>query len=147
VKPPASPSGSGRPFCSTFPKSRKIDLNPSHPYLYKHEQEMECVIEEEKTQEIQEFSIQELNQMREAIETMSKFNQIEVLRILNDNKDATLNENKYGVHVNLTDLKPSILFLLKKYIQYVNTQEMNLNEVEKQKEEFKNSFFTGTGGK
>jgi hypothetical protein len=104
---------------------------------------MECVIEEEhQSQPIHEFTIQELNQMREAIETMSKFNQIEVLRILNDNKDATLNENKYGVHVNLTDLKPSILALLKKYIQYVNTQEINLNEVEKQKEEFKNSFFT-----
>ena len=108
---------------------------------------MECVIEEEKQtiQPIQEFSIQELNQMREAIETMSKFNQVEVLRILNDNKDATLNENKYGVHVNLTDLKPSILFLLKKYIQYVNAQEMNLNEVEKQKEDFKNNFFAGSG--
>ena len=28
------------------------------------------------------------------------------------------------------------------YINYVNTQECNLNELEKQKEEFKNIYFT-----
>jgi len=31
---------------------------------------------------------------------------------------------------------------LKNYINYVNAQEFNLNELEKQKEEFKNIYFT-----
>jgi hypothetical protein len=92
---------------------------------------------------IPEFSVSELNQIREKIETMSKFNQIEVLRILhNYNSDVTLNENKYGVHINLSEVKPEIIEKLKKYISYVNTQEITLNQVEKQKENFKNTYFT-----
>jgi len=92
---------------------------------------------------IPEFSVSEMNQMREKIETMSKFNQIEVLRILhNYNDDVILNENKYGVHINLSEVKPEIIEKLKKYISYVNTQEITLNQVEKQKENFKNTYFT-----
>jgi hypothetical protein len=53
---------------------------------------------------MEEMSIQSLNYIRESIENMSKHNQIEVLRILSKNKSVTINENKYGVHINLTDL-------------------------------------------
>jgi hypothetical protein len=94
------------------------------------------------TSEINNYSISELNYIRESIENMNKFNQIEVLRILNKNKDVTLNENKYGVHINLSELKKDILDELNTYIKYVNTQENALNEIEKQKESFKNIYFT-----
>jgi hypothetical protein len=94
------------------------------------------------TNDINNFSVSELNYIRESIENMNKFNQIEVLRILNKNKDVTLNENKYGVHINLTDLKKDILDELNIYIKYVNKQENALNEIEKQKESFKNIYFT-----
>jgi hypothetical protein len=83
-----------------------------------------------------------LNTIREKIESMSKFNQIEVLRILSKHPDIIINENKYGIHINLTEINNSIVEELKVYIDYVNTQEINLNEVEKQKEEFKNIYFT-----
>jgi hypothetical protein len=88
-----------------------------------------------------DFSVAELNQIREKIESMSKFNQVEVLRILNT-YSSVLNENKYGVHINLSELKPEIIEHLQKYIHYVNTQELTLNQVEKQKENFKNTYFT-----
>ena len=39
-----------------------------------------------------------INTMREQIENMSKFNQIEILRILTKNKDVIINENKYMDH-------------------------------------------------
>jgi len=94
------------------------------------------------TNEINNFSISELNYIRESIENMNKFNQIEVLRIFNNNKDVILNENKYGVHINLSELKKNVLDELMAYINYVNTQESNLNEFEKQKESFKNIYFT-----
>lgn len=94
------------------------------------------------TNDINNFSVSELNYIRESIENMNKFNQIEVLRILHGNKDVILNENKYGVHINLSELKKEILNDLKGYINYVNTQENTLNEVEKQKETFKNIYFT-----
>ena len=94
------------------------------------------------TNDVNNFSVSELNYIRESIETMNKFNQIEVLRILNNNKDVILNENKYGVHINLSELKKEILNDLMTYINYVNTQESTLNEIEKQKESFKNIYFT-----
>ena len=91
------------------------------------------------TQEVKmnEIEISELNLIRDKIETLSKFNQVEILRIFSKRKEVTLNENKYGVHINLTDMNKEIIDELKTYISYVNTQEINLNELEKQKEEFK----------
>jgi hypothetical protein len=84
----------------------------------------------------------ELNNIRDILENMSKFNQIEVLRILTKHKEVILNENKYGVHVNISDLNKNILEELQKYINYVKTQEITLHEVEQQKETFKNIYFT-----
>jgi|UniRef100_A0A6C0EPF7 hypothetical protein len=92
--------------------------------------------------DVNSFSINELNYIRETIENMNKFNQIEVLRILNNHKEVTLNENKYGIHINLSDLKKNIIDELIIYINYVNTQEDTLNNVEQQKENYKNVYFT-----
>jgi hypothetical protein len=83
----------------------------------------------------------ELNQVREIIENMSKFNQIEVLRILTKHDSIIINENKYGIHINLFDLKPEILNELKSYINYVNKQEIQLDKIEQQKESFINTYF------
>jgi len=88
-----------------------------------------------------EISIVELNTIRDKLESMSKFNQIEILRILSKYEEVTLNENKYGVHINLTDLNTEIINEIKKYISYVNTQEIALHQVEQQKESFKNKYF------
>jgi hypothetical protein len=88
-----------------------------------------------------EGEMKHLNNIRESIESMPKFNQVEVLRILSKNKDITLNENKYGTHINLTDLSVDTIEDLKIYINYVTTQELNLNKLEKQKEDYKNNFF------
>ena len=87
-------------------------------------------------------SVAILNQVRESIESMNKFNQVEILRILEKHKNVCLNENKYGVHVNLTELTDSIIDELVTYINYVSKQEFALSEVEQQKESFKNTFFS-----
>ena len=94
------------------------------------------------TNEVNNFSVSELNYIRESIESMNKFNQIEVLRILKKHDYLTLNENKYGIHVNLSELKKDVLDELNVYINYVNTQEITLHQIEKQKEEYKNTYFT-----
>ena len=88
------------------------------------------------------LSVSELNFIRETIENMNKFNQIEVLRILNRHNDVTLNENKYGVHINLTDLDKNIINELALYIKYVNAQEIALNSIEQQKEDYRNTYFS-----
>jgi hypothetical protein len=87
------------------------------------------------------YSVYKINTMRNIIEKMNKFNQIEVLRILKDN-NATLNENNYGIFVNLTNLNDIILDKLSNYIEYVEDQEQNLNHIEKQKEDYINTYFT-----
>ena len=82
----------------------------------------------------EEFSVNKLNEVRTSIEKMNKFNQIEVLRILKKLSTTVLNENNYGIHVNLTELPPEVINELILYINYVNTQESTLHEFEKEKE-------------
>jgi hypothetical protein len=88
------------------------------------------------------YSIIELNQIRDTIEKMNKFNQIEILRILKKKDSVVLNENKYGVHINLTELDTDVINNITLFIKYVNTQEQTLNSIEKQKEDYKINFFS-----
>lgn len=94
------------------------------------------------TNKINNYSVSELNYIRDTIENMNKFNQVEILRILDSHDNVILNENKYGIHINLTELDKDIINELSIYINYVNTQEKTLNLVEKQKEDYKNTYFT-----
>ena len=94
------------------------------------------------TNETITFSVNDLNYIRETIENMNKFNQIEVLRILYRHKDVFLNENKYGIHINLSEVKKEILDDLSIYVKYVVTQETSLNAVEQQKEDYRNTYFS-----
>ncbi len=89
----------------------------------------------------EDYDYSKLNIIREQIENMSKFNQIEVLRILTKNNNVTINENKYGIHINLSELDSSVIVELLIYIKYVNTQEVYLNGVEQEKEKYKNTYF------
>ena len=93
------------------------------------------------TFDINNCSVSELNYIREIIENMNKFNQIEVLKILKKYKGVTLNENKYGIHINLSELEEAIINELKLYIKYVTTQEQNLSSIEKQKDDYRNVYF------
>jgi maltose-binding protein MalE len=90
---------------------------------------------------INEINLLELTAIRDNIEKMAKINQVEILRILQKNSKIILNENNYGVHINLTDLSNHHIIELKNYINYVNTQENNLKLLETQKDNLRN-FFT-----
>jgi len=99
---------------------------------------MEAIV---STNDINNYSISELNYLRESIENMNKFNQVGALRILHKYKDVILNENKYGTHVNLSELKKEVLDELSIFVKYVNAQESNLNIIEQQKDDYRNTFF------
>ena len=88
------------------------------------------------------FSVSELNYIRDSVENMNKFNQIEILRILNKHENVTINENKYGIHINLSELNRNIINEINVYINYVKTQEITLNSIEQQKEDYKNTYFS-----
>ena len=110
-----------------------MDLNVSYKFNYMEQNNL-------KPTNLQ-YDVGQLNNIREAIQNMSKFNQIEILRILTSHKEVTINENKYGIHINLSDLSSTILNELTGYINYVTKQENELSQAEKQKEDYKNIFF------
>ena len=116
-------------------------LNIYVKYIYMSENETELDLGIESESEYEEYDISKLNNIKDSIQNMSKFNQIEILRILTSHKEVTINENKYGIHVNLTDLNNNILNELTVYINYVTTQEFELSQAEKQKENYKNIYF------
>ena len=82
-----------------------------------------------------------LTLIKNKIERMSKNNQIEILKILKKYQNIKLNENKSGIFVNLSFLSKEIIEEIDKYVNYVNDQEIDINTIETQKHEFKNTFF------
>ena len=80
--------------------------------------------------------------IRDLIHEMNKYNQIEVLRIMRKYDNITLNENRYGIHITLTDLNDEQINELTLYINYVSMQETTLNYGEQQKNTFKNEMFS-----
>jgi hypothetical protein len=103
---------------------------------------MEAVFSTNDLNNVNNCSVSELNYIRDTIEKMNKFNQIEILRIMNRHESVTLNENKYGVHINLSELDKNIIDELLLFIKYVNTQEQTLNSIERQKEDYRNTYFS-----
>jgi len=65
------------------------------------------------------------------------------LRILKKNPAIKLNENKSGIFVNISFLPSDSIEEIDKYVKYVGDQESELNLLENQKQEFKNTFFSG----
>jgi hypothetical protein len=83
----------------------------------------------------------ELNYLKERIEKLNKFHQVEILKLLKTADTCTLNENKNGIFINLTSLNDNIIDELEKYLEYVQTQETELSETETQKNILSNTFF------
>jgi ribosomal protein S17E len=84
--------------------------------------------------------IDSLKFLRDKIELLTAFHQIEILRILHTNK-VTFSENKNGVFVNLTYVSSDIIDTISEYIVYVYKQESQLNEIEEKKIVLSNQYF------
>jgi len=82
-----------------------------------------------------------LNALKENVENLTKFHQIEILKILKKDSTCTLNENKNGIFINLTGIKDETVSDIEKYLEYVCKQEESLTEIEQQKNELTNTFF------
>jgi hypothetical protein len=79
--------------------------------------------------------------IKERIEQLNKFHQVEILKILKASDNTTLNENKNGIFINMTSLSDTVIFELEKYLEYVDKQETQLDEIEEQKSLLTNTFF------
>lgn len=111
---------------------------PNIPNIQNIQNTTNNVLDDENDDSI---NVNELIFIRDKIENMSKYNQINILRIFKKHNEIVLNENSYGIHINLTELKRTIINELLEYINYVYVQENTLLTVEQQKEEFKNVYF------
>tara|TARA_B100000242_G_C42869554_1_gene403544 strand:- start:313 stop:636 length:324 start_codon:yes stop_codon:yes gene_type:complete len=87
-----------------------------------------------------------LENLKQKIESLNKGQQIEILKIFLEN-ETKLNENKSGIFINMSFLKQDVLEKLDKYLEYIKDQEHNLNNLETQKQEFKETYFNMKGNK
>ena len=85
-------------------------------------------------------SVDSLKTLRDNIESLSEFHQIEVLRILHSNH-ITFSENKNGVFVNLSYVNYDVMNKINEYVTFVNKQEMHLYEFEEKKTLLSNQYF------
>jgi len=85
----------------------------------------------------------DINDIKCKIELMNKHHQLEILRILKNDKNIVLNENNNGVFVNISYLDDITLDRLVKYIEYVDNQINNIESVENKKTIIETTFFKG----
>ena len=77
----------------------------------------------------------DLLKIKDELEKISKEHQVEILRILIENK-VTVNENSNGIFVNLSNVSEDIIINLQNYLNYISEQEKTLNTFESTKEEY-----------
>lgn len=85
---------------------------------------------------------QELENIKNTIESLSKNHQISILKILKKNNKVIINENKNGLFINLSFLPEDVLDDIRYYLNYIRDQENALSTLECQKNEFKHVYFT-----
>jgi len=79
--------------------------------------------------------------IKENIEIMNKSYQIEILKLLVEEKKVTISENNNGSFINLSNLDNTIINKLEKFIEYVKKQQNQLSFIENEKVNIKNEFF------
>jgi hypothetical protein len=93
------------------------------------------------TNTIMDKKIKDLESMKLSIDTMSKMNHLEILKILNDN-NVKINENKSGVYINLSFLHDDVVKKIEEFVNLVQQREILLEVVEQQKIELSSSINT-----
>jgi hypothetical protein len=81
-----------------------------------------------------------LKMLRDNIEALPTFHQIEVLRILYKNH-ITFSENKNGVFLNLSYVNLDVIHKISEYVTFVHSQESQMCEFEKKKMTLSNQYF------
>jgi hypothetical protein len=77
------------------------------------------------------------------LEAMSKINQVEILRIFHKNSKNLVNENQYGVHINVTDIDNESIQEINDYLLYIDIQEKQLAAIQCQQHTNENYILNG----
>lgn len=87
-----------------------------------------------------------LTLLKERIEAMPKYHQVEVLRLLSKHQTCVVNENNNGSFINLTEQPATVIEALQTYVDYVLEQQKQLSSVEHEKDLLEQTYFTTNGG-
>ncbi len=82
----------------------------------------------------------DLETIRQKLESMSKFHQIQALRLLSNHPTVTLNKNKNGTLINMSELPADIVRELAAFVHYVTHLEVTLSSAEQQKDDYRRAF-------
>ena len=85
-------------------------------------------------------NIQELEKIKNRIESLPKIHHIQILKILKKYNNIKLNENKSGIFVNLSFLPETVIRSLLGYLNRVDEQEKVLRIAEDNKEQLKTMY-------
>tara|TARA_B100000768_G_C11273681_1_gene374726 strand:- start:858 stop:1139 length:282 start_codon:yes stop_codon:yes gene_type:complete len=84
-----------------------------------------------------------IKEVKIRIENMSKYHQIEILRIFVKEGMKNINENKNGSFINLTEVSDKTIEIVRDYIKYVDTQTQELSNAETKMSKIQETFFKG----
>jgi len=82
-----------------------------------------------------------LKRIKSKIENMDKSNQISALYMLTKNKKIKYSENNNGTFINLTDIEDNMLLKIEEFIEYIELQKYEIDDIEKKKDYIENIYF------
>jgi hypothetical protein len=83
---------------------------------------------------------QDLDKMTRIIESFSKEEHIQVLKIIMEKDIESVSENSNGTFVQMDELTQETLEKMNKYIDYVLLKECDIKAIEETKERLKNNI-------
>ena len=84
--------------------------------------------------------IRKIQKLRDNIEKLDKLHHIHIFKLIKEN-NVEYTENTNGIFVNLSHVSKKVIDKISKYISYVSLQELELNDIETKKSEYKKEFY------
>jgi len=84
--------------------------------------------------------IHDLDKMTRIIESFSREEHIQVLKIIMEKDTASVSENSNGTFVQMDELSTESIEKINKYIDYVLLKECDIKAIEETKERLKNNI-------
>lgn len=93
------------------------------------------------TAEIIEEKSDRLRRIKSRIEKMDKNNQISALFMISKNNKIKYSENNNGTFINLTSIDENMLVKIEEFIEYIELQKCDIEDIENKKQHIENIYF------
>ena len=93
------------------------------------------------TAEIIEEKSDRLRRIKTRIEKMDKNNQISALFMISKNNKIKYSENNNGTFINLTSIDENMLVKIEEFIEYIELQKCDIEDIENKKQHIENIYF------